>query len=207
MCSMFTIIDRMLFPDFVKVVKANDKFVYPIFKNGSTTMLKDNSFTLLTPSEVQDLEIVDVYIREPYERFVSGVMTYCNEYDLNCEQAAKIINRVYFIDNHFCPQLFWVLNLKRFTNAKIRINNISDLPESKNISLRNKNNDYSNVSALFDKNSDLKFYLELDCVLYENCMNKTVSIEEILHILQTNYTDLYNQTFGYTKEIVTNLDI
>jgi hypothetical protein len=202
---MFSVIDRMLFPDFVNVVEGDNHYVYPIFKNGSTTMLKSDNARVLTFSEIRDLELIDVYIREPYERFLSGVLTYCNEYDLDPLQASKIINKVYFVDNHFCPQLFWVLNLKRFTNADIRINNLDNLPANKK--LQNKQTGYDHLDKLFSNNIDLKFHLELDYVLYENHMGQVVSVNRILETLKSNYADLYNQTFGYTKTIMADLGI
>lgn len=195
----------MLFPNFVNVVEVNDRYVYPIFKNGSTTMLKSDNARVLTPTEIRDLELIDVYIREPYERFLSGILTYCKEYDIDPAQAAKIINRVHFLDNHFCPQLFWVLNLKRFTNADIRINNLDNLPTNKK--LQNKQTGYDQLNKLFLDNIDLKFHLELDYVLYENHMDQIVSVDGILETLKSNYADLYNQTFGYTKTIMADIGI
>ena len=202
---MFSVIDRMLFPDFVNVVEVDNRYVYPIFKNGSTTMLKSDNARVLTPTEVRDLELIDVYIREPYERFLSGVLTYCKEYDLDTLQASKIINKVYFVDNHFCPQLFWVLNLKRFTNADIRVNSIGSLPA--NSKLQNKQTGYNQLDKLFSSNTDLKFHLELDYVLYENYMGQVVAIDKILNTLKSNYAGLYDQTFGCTKTIMTDLGI
>ena len=197
-----------MFPDFVRIVQLNDgRIVYPIFKNGSTAIFKELGAKEYDLSTISDLDIVDVFIREPYHRFLSGVTTYCADKGLDVEQASSIINDVYFIDNHFSPQLFWIINLHRFTNAKIRINNLSTLPRVTNTDYANAQTGYKDLDQLFKDNSGLKYHIELDCVLYENLMGQTVTFDQIMETLRINYTDLYNQTFGYTKQIMLSLDI
>jgi len=57
-----------------------------------------------------------------------------------------------------------------------------------------------------DLSKQLKYYLELDNVLYENFLNKVVTYQDIIDCLQNNYDELYNDTFGYTKKICIALD-
>jgi hypothetical protein len=202
---MLSYLDKKLFPDHIQVVELCDgRNVYLIHKNGSTTLnsIKKRN---LTTDEISRLEIIDIFVRDPYQRFLSGVMTYAKKIDVNVTDLSKIINDVHFINNHFSPQLFWVINLQRFTKATIRINHLDTLTDVTSIN-RNKQLEYNELDIYFNHNSNLKYYLELDCVLFENFINQTVTFADILTTLQSNYTKLYNDTFGYTKILWNVLD-
>ena len=202
---MLSYLDKKLFPTHIQVVELYDgRNVYLIHKNGSTTLNSIKKRSLHT-SEISQLEIIDIFVRDPYQRFLSGVMTYAKKIDVTVTELSKIINDVHFINNHFSPQLFWVINLQRFTKATIRINNLVTLTD---ITTTNKNKqlEYNELDIHFKHNSNLKYYLELDYVLFENYMNQTVTFVDILTTLQSNYTELYNDTFGYSKLIWNVLD-
>lgn len=203
---MLSIIDKKLFPEDITVIEALDgKSIYLIHKNASTT-LQTIQKRVLSEAEVAKLELVDVFVRDPYTRFLSGVQTYATKTGIkNIPDLAKIINDVYFINNHFCPQLFWIINLQRFCSAKIRINHINTLEKFTKVN-QNKQTDYSELDVYFKDNKQLKYYLELDCVLYENFINKTVTFTDIIATLKSNYNELYNDTFGFTKQICNVLD-
>lgn len=201
---MFSIIDKKLFPDSVHLVEiANGNIVFPIFKNGSSTVNaiknKDVHFT-----EIDELQVIDVFIRDPWERFLSGVNTYisCNNLDYNT--TAKIINDVGFLNLHFAPQLFWIINLQRFVKSKIRINNLSDLKKYTSLHKHKSQTDNQivHLSKLFEHNQQLKYYIELDLVLYENFMNCVTDFSCIHKTLTTNYNELYTDTIVYSREIL-----
>lgn len=195
---MLSIIDKKLFPDYVVLYKLpNGRVAYLIRKNGSTT-LRHVAVDTVDPATV---ELIDVFIRDPYERFLSGVNTFIEYHSLDTETVANIVNQVYFIDNHFCPQLFWIINLKRFTNAKIRINNLDTMYEIVGTRLHD-NKKTNNLDKYFCDNKQLKYYLEMDNVLYENYMGQTVDIDTILNTFKLNYSELYSDSVVYSKGIL-----
>ena len=56
-----------------------DLFVYPIFKNGSSSLkqyAKRNKCKMLFNEQVRRCETITTYIREPKERFIAGVHSY-----------------------------------------------------------------------------------------------------------------------------------
>tara|TARA_R110002153_G_scaffold112281_5_gene254295 strand:+ start:4573 stop:5181 length:609 start_codon:yes stop_codon:yes gene_type:complete len=202
---MLSIIDKKLFPDKINVIELPDgRFVYQIHKNGSTTLekIKIRSLSL---NEIKQLDTVDIFVRDPYQRFLSGIKTYAFKLNVDIKELCKIVNDVYFLNNHFCPQLFWIINLHRFTNAKIRINHLDSLTSLTDINL-NKQIGYNDLDIYFNNNNQLKHYLELDCVLYENFLNQTVEFSTIQTKIKENYSALYQDTFGYTKLIWNALD-
>jgi len=203
---MLSILDKKLFPERIRVVELSDgRCVYLIHKNGSSTLdlIKIRNLKL---TEVKNLDIVDIFVRHPYTRFLSGVQTYAQILDIdNMSDLCKVVNDVYFLNNHFCPQLFWLINLQRFTDAKIRINHIDKLSSFTNVN-KNQQSGYSDLDVYFKNNKQLKYYLELDCVLYENFINQSVTFADIIKTVKSNYNDLYNDTVGYTKRLCNVLD-
>jgi serine protease inhibitor len=124
---------------------------------------------------------------------------------LDLDTTAKIINDLYFINNHFSPQLFWIINLRRFSTCNIRINHIDSLQQHTEYRL-NESSKYNQLDSYFRDNQQLKYYiLDIDSVLYENCMNKTVSFSEIISEFETFYPEIYADTVRYAKEIISVL--
>jgi hypothetical protein len=78
---MQTALDTELFPDLCEVVEMplHNQWVYLIQKNGNSSLreqqAKDN-LAMFTNEEISVLDYVDVYIRNPRERYISGVNTY-----------------------------------------------------------------------------------------------------------------------------------
>ena len=68
---MFSYIDPLLFPDEIDVLEISEnRHILPIFKNGSSSLYRMNFKKV---QNFQDLKEVEVLVRDPYERFVSGV--------------------------------------------------------------------------------------------------------------------------------------
>lgn len=201
---MFGSILTELFPDdcLVLEIVPSSRYVYPIFKNGSTSLVK-SGYKLLTADQLSTIENVEVYVRNPHERFVSGVQTYLSKIDSKLDKSTvmHLIEKYFYLNRHFCPQLFWLINFRRFSNASYTIKSINEL--------HNLTDFYENQSTLdielvnrFSNNSKIKFYNEMDEVLTVNLIGKTVSLEEIFSVLKCNYDNLYFDAFGHFKDII-----
>ena len=128
---MLSQLDNIIFPDRCDVLEivSSQRYVYPIYKNGSSS-LYNSGFRLLDHDELRDIPVVDIYVRNPYDRFVTGVNSFLNYHsDLDRATALYFITNYLFLNRHFCPQFYWLVNLQRFTDAKIRINPIGSLSE------------------------------------------------------------------------------
>lgn len=201
---MLSVVDRFVFPDdcLVLEITPGSHYIYPIFKNGSTS-LKTSRFRALSISELQSLECVDVFVRDPWERFLSGVNTYLSQLDPKLDQqtAMYFIKNYFFFNRHFMPQLFWLINLRRFSKTKIHIHHLKDL---KNIVSLNSNQSSKNetVNEYFKDADKIKFYLEMDEVLTVNLINQTVEFDEIIDVLKQNYQETWQEIFQYSKNII-----
>ena len=108
---MFTPLDSVLFPDECVIVKSSNTFIFPIFKNGSSSLTKD--FPKIPHNDVANVTEVTVFIREPIDRFVSGVTTYIKKNPHIPESAiTEFVKQFLFFNRHFCPQFYWLVNLR-----------------------------------------------------------------------------------------------
>ena len=121
-----------LFPRNCTVVKVNNYTVYPIQRVGSTSLMNDADVTY-NDAEISNLKHIDVLIRDPGARFVSGVNEYCRQNKLNVHSVYRKIKNGEIVDTHFVPQYVWLLNLYRCFRGEITIRpfnfiaNITDL--------------------------------------------------------------------------------
>lgn len=114
------------------VVGVGPHIIYPIFRVAQSTLMSvcDRKYV---NKEIDSCHHVDVLIREPEERFVSGVNEYCVQHDQNIEQTCKLINQGKLYDRHFTPQYIWLMHLYRFYKGFItirpfkHISNITDV--------------------------------------------------------------------------------
>ena len=115
----------------------HDQWVYLIQKNGHSSLrlqqARDNLETYVN-HDINTLEYVDVYVRNPQARYISGVNTYLQHLErqypeLDSSTALWFVKRYKFLNSHYLPQFFWLVNLSRYLNqeAKIRFRNFKDI--------------------------------------------------------------------------------
>ena len=201
---MLSYLDPILFPDECEILQLpNGRFIYPIYKNGSSSL---HRMGLPVVKNLADCKEIDVLIREPYERFLSGVNTFIKNLDPGLDKTTILyfVKNYLFLNRHYCPQFFWLLNLQRFSQAKIRLLRFSELNTittfKNNISPEN----YMSLASEF--NNKVHFYLQLDKILYYDLINQTVDFKDIIHYLKTNYTKVYDEIITRSKNLCSVLD-
>ena len=135
---MKTALDTELFPNKCEVVHIplHNQWVYLIQKNGNSSLRiqqsRDN-LAVFTNNEISALDSVDVYIRNPRARYVSGVNTYLQHLqrdhpELDYSTAFWFARRYKFLNTHYLPQFHWVANLSQYLrgDTKIRLRNFQD---------------------------------------------------------------------------------
>lgn len=202
---MLSQLDNIIFPDRCDVLEIvpSQRYVYPIYKNGSSS-LYNSGFRLLEHDELTQIEVVDIYVRDPYERFVTGVNSFLKyNQNLDRDTCLHFISNFLFLNRHFCPQFYWLVNLQRFTDAKIRINPIESISEITNL----KSN--TNNSQLLDNilNQDkINFYLSIDKVLTQDLIDQTVPFKFIVQTIQHRYSEVYKEIIERSIELCNVLD-
>ena len=110
------------------VVKIGDDIVYPIFKNASTNLIKIADQTFVN-EEINKFDLITVFIRDPSERFTSGVNKYCNINNLEIKDAVDKISAGELVDRHFAPQWVWLLHLHKYHKKKVLLKPLSSVKE------------------------------------------------------------------------------
>jgi|LauGreDrversion2_6_1035139.scaffolds.fasta_scaffold11768_2 hypothetical protein len=202
---MLTEIDSILFPDDCEVVEMplHNQWVYLIQKNGSSSLRnlqKTHGLTLLANDHLQQLDFVDVYIRDAKDRYVSGVNTYLQHLkrdhpELDQNTAFWFAKQYKFLNKHYLPQFHWLLNLSRYLSphAKIRIRDFRDF----NLIATDHNNragilpsDAEFAKKLLDNNAGLELWLFMDQILLDLAGEEMTWTEIINH-----YCTVHTATF------------
>jgi hypothetical protein len=203
---MLTQLDFELFPDECLVYDTGDSFLYPIFKNGSSSLMleqKLKNWKILSNAEISCLQEVNVLIRSPKSRLDSGIQTYINNLLRNNEELDKgtiefFIDKYGALNQHYMPQFHWLLHLSRFTNTATKMNLI---PFS-DISMWTAN--HSNVSDRGNNQNELLLddvFQLIDNILYDNLLNRSVTFTEVMQYLRDNCTNEYNEILEIRNRI------
>ena len=202
---MLSQLDNIIFPDRCDVLEIvpSQRYVYPIYKNGSSSLYK-SGFRLVDHDELSNIPVVDIYVRNPYDRFVTGVNTFL-QHNAKLDQSTVLhfVNDYLFLNRHFCPQFHWLVNLQRFTNAKIRINPISALSDITALRVNQSEDPLLDEYLSRDK---LHFYLSIDKVLTEDLLGKTVPFKLIVQTIKHRYPEVYKEIIQRSKDLCNVLD-
>jgi hypothetical protein len=203
---MLSYLDPILFPDQCQILEVGpDRYVYPIFKNGSSSLLAANP-RALNYFEMRELRTVEVFLREPFERYISGVQTYLRQNThLDRATALTMIDEYLFLNSHFSLQFHWIVNLQKFTDAWMYFRPIEELHTATEHTWNVLARDEVLVNY-FGNNQKLKYYLQLDKILYEDFMGQTVPLKQIVKFIQTNHHTLYNEVIDRSIQICNALD-
>jgi hypothetical protein len=174
------------------VIKFSDElFVYPIFKNGRSSLVlhaEEKKFIVYSNNKINDIKNITVYLRDPIERFVSGVNTFfyfkkIKEID---NELLKKIEEGVIVNKHFAPQYIWLLELYKFFRGTVNIRSSKEVydlvpnrdgPWSKNpYPWTPLSEDRKNKILSIDHN----FYTTHDSILIQKYMNRTVPLEIII---------------------------
>lgn len=201
---MLSYLDPIIFPDRCELLEIvpSQRYVFPIYKNGSSS-LQESGFRTVT--DISNIAIVDVFVRDSYSRFLSGVHSYL-EYSLNEDTkldrytALKFINEYLFLNRHYVPQFHWLLNLQRFNRGQIRLLPMSDINTITNQHWHNRTVD-PELHEFFKDNSRLHFYLSIDKVLTEVLLGQTVTFGKIVETIKQRYPEVYREIIQYSIKI------
>lgn len=212
---MFCEIDNIIFPNSCEVIQVTSQhYVFPIFKCGRSSLvqtMEEKGWTFVPTDEISNIEYpVTVFLREPRDRFLSGVNTYLQHLesegnDLDQHTVLYFVNRYLFLNRHYAPQFFWMLNLARYAPADVLIN----FQNMENIKQLTHRHSHAEVLALTDSLkskidsfdwSKLELYFYLDNILL-GYIGQTVPLSKVIADIQ-QHTDLYELVFNNSLDIV-----
>lgn len=113
----------------IKITKIRDEYVFPIFKNGYTSIRNhadQNRCRWFINEQCRRADTITVIIREPRQRYISGVHTVVEllrrkHKNINHETVVTLIENYNFSNEHFQPQWAWMLRLKEYFSGNIKL--------------------------------------------------------------------------------------
>lgn len=204
---MLGYLDPILFPDEILVVELTEhRYVYPIYKNASSSLF-ETAENVLNIGMIQQIDRVEVFVREPFERYVSGVQTYLRyNFELDRKTALQFIDEFLFLNRHFTLQFHWIMNLVRFNpDILMTFRTMEELNDATDLTWNALTRDQSLVDY-FKENEKLWFYLQLDKVLTEDFIGQTVTMKTIVAHIKDQYPLLYEETIQRVQELCNVLD-
>lgn len=195
---MFTRLDDMMYPNKAEVIHFEDhkKYIYPIFKNGSSAINQEKNnkgYKSLVNEQIRKLTDIDVFLRNPKERYRSGFQTFIhNNSELDYQTIFQLGQQGHILDRHYLPQIHWLLNLMRYmdSGAKIHIHNLGMLVH---YAPTRENPPKSNLEA--PMNSWLEMALRLDWILWNDMSGQGWTPREILDKLAEDDALAYSTVF------------
>lgn len=203
---MLTRLDTVLFPKPHLIEVEPNRVIYPIFKNGSSSLENTPGVRFVLHDEIKYIDTVEVYVREPFDRFISGVQSYLNyNPDLDRDTVLKLIREHLFLNRHFVPQFHWLLNLRRYGDPWLKIRHINELKDTTSLTWNALTRDQSLIDYFAD-HLDLMFYLELDKPLIENFMGRVIKFSTLVNYIKQHSPGVYVDIIEQAKNICGVLD-
>jgi hypothetical protein len=153
------------------VIKVGTHTIYPIFRVGHTTLMSvcDKKYV---NEEITNCDHIDVMIRDPEHRFVSGVNEYCRHNNRDVKETWEQIQQGKLVDRHFAPQYLWLLHLYKFYKGTITILPFDHIKQI--TSVHKKNSDDVNEPVPL-----LKSFLNVDHAIVKH-YNETFELGELI---------------------------
>jgi len=214
---MFCPLDVELFPENCRVTHLSscDQWIYWIQKNGSSSLRKEefNGAMSYRNHDIASLPIVDIYIRNARARYISGVHTYLEFFqrdhpELDSNTALWFVKRYKFLNRHFLPQFFWLVNLSRYLapDAQLRIRNLNDLKHATTYmegpEINKLSQDFTEKLLSDDPNMELWFFV--DQILLD-LAGHTLTWSQLLEHYQTTHSDTWDLMISKLPQIIQNV--
>ncbi len=108
------------------VVDVGPATVYPIYRVGFTSLVYDTTCFYYNEN-ISKCADINVLVRDPAERFISGVNEVCRQNKLDVFNTWNLIAKDQFIDRHFTPQYLWLMHLYRFYKGNVKLRPFSHI--------------------------------------------------------------------------------
>lgn len=171
----------------IKTVKIRDLYIFPIFKNGKSSIdqyAEKNKCRWLINEQSNRADYINVFIRNPKERFISGVHSFIEferrkNPNLDYETMLYVIENHGVINEHYQAQYFWIKSLAEFYKGEIMCRPIKELytlipnrdkPRIPDIS----QSQYTRISKIVFKD------IQYDEAILKNHLLKKISIEKFI---------------------------
>jgi hypothetical protein len=212
---MLSHLDRIVFPDRCEVIEVvpSQRYVYVIFKNGHSSFngfkIK-NSQRIFINQQIQKLTNIDVIVRNPHDRLISGINTFIQHTvrdnpDLDPVTVEWFALNYLSLNRHYTLQFSWLLNLARYLDSNTTLNflpmsAIGDITglDRKPIGVQPASKELINQINLITNN---EMYQRIDTVIFD-CIGQSMTFTQLLQHIKTVDRPAYEYVIGYAQQIL-----
>ena len=194
---MLSRIDDIIFPNRCEVIEieASQRGIYPIYKNGSSSLneyAQAQKLKILFNKQIRKLSDINVIIRNPQERFISGFNTYVyntkqENPQLDLDTIIYFAETYLFLNRHYAPQFSWIVNLTRYAgkNTKLHLYGMESLTEFTPLSIKPNETMVLSPEVVDRLNSNIhnEMYQRIDNLLL-SLVGQALTFDEILKYLK-----------------------
>jgi hypothetical protein len=194
---MLSRLDDIIYPDRCEVIEieASQRYIYPIFKNGSSSLTdyaQAQQLKILFNEQIRKLSDINIIIRNPQERFISGFNTYVyntkqENPQLDLDTIIYFAETYLFLNRHYAPQFSWLVNLTRYAdkNTKLHLLGMDSLKEFTPLDIKPNETQLLSAEVVDRLNTNIhnEMYLRIDNLLL-NLVGESMTFDEILKYLK-----------------------
>jgi hypothetical protein len=193
---MLSRLDDIIYPNRCEVIQLpSQRYIYPIFKNGSSSLYEyaqQQNCKILINQQLSKIDSIDIVLRDPTDRFLSGIKTYVyhtkkENPKLDAPTILWFAENYLFLNSHYAPQLSWLINLNRYTKARLRFYSMNQLDNFTPLNIRPIEDtafvDKNNVRRLIN-NIHNEMFIRLDNLLLD-LIGKELTFSETLVYLES----------------------
>jgi hypothetical protein len=190
---MLSRLDDIIYPNRCEVIEisASQRYIYPIFKNGSTSIIDhaiEQKYKILFNDQIKRADSIDIILRNPKQRYISGFNTFVyntkrDNPNLDFDTIVYFAKTYLFLNRHYTPQLFWLFHLNKYLTPtiKLRLRGMDAISDYSPLNIGPDQEFVLSDSQVDEIIDDLhiKLYLELDEVLL-TLLGQELTYDEIM---------------------------
>jgi hypothetical protein len=213
---MLSHLDCIIFPDRCEVIEVvpSQRYVYPIFKNASSSLYlqaKQSQSKIIINEQIKKLKNIEIILRDPQQRFVSGINTFTQHVmrdypELDQKTVLWFAKKYLFLDRHYCPQFFWLINLFRYmsTDTVLTFKHMDDIETYTQFHRKPPGIVPVTEEIAQETHSlpNIEMYQRLDQLLFVECMNQDLTFEQVLSRLRKLDPEAYNWVIVRSQQIL-----
>ena len=211
---MLSHLDRSLFPDRCEVIEVipSQRYVYPIFKNGSSNIYitaQKKNWRIRFNEQIQRIDSIDVIIRNPQQRLISGINTFIESTirdnpTLDTATVQWFALNYLYLNNHYCPQFMWLVNLSRFVNSNATLNFLA-MSDLDSITDYKGSLHFETIPdqlvAQVNQLSTTEMYQRIDSVVFD-AIGQSMTVGQLWKLVKDTDPDAYNYVVGYAQQLL-----
>ena len=205
---MLSHLDCIIFPDRCEVLEVvpSQRYVYPIFKNGYTSLLaatKQNNWNIFLNEKIKKINSIDVFVRDPIARLTSGISSFIqttvrDHPDLDIHTVKWFAENYLYLDRHYAPQFLWLVNLARYMHSECVLNfyGMSDLKTVTSIHKQHPRK--LTVNTQMPSN---EMYERIDQILVDSA-GTSMTFPQLIKHIQNKDVSAYDWIIGRSQRIL-----